>query len=328
MTPRRVAPLICAATVAALPGVAAGREPRLTVAPSRLAAALTCYGEIAPRAKPPIIFAPGTGSDGSQVYALGKGAFDAIGRPLCVVAFPDRSTADLQVSVQYLVYAIRKSWREARRPIAVAGVSQGGLLARVALTYWPSLRSRVADVVSAAGTQHGSTKAVGGLCDQRGCPPAVWQQAAGSHFLEALNNGRDETPGKTSWTTVRSATDEVVEPQTGSAPTSSLKGAVNILIQHVCPGRTTTHIGTGVDSVTFAAFVDAIQHRGKGKKGAAKVSRFPGDVCNQPYASGLDEAKTSAFLSASGGLTGSQQAEAPKVPAEPRVRRVFRRATP
>ena len=96
----------------------------------------------------------------------------------------------------------------------------------------------------------------------------------------------------------------------------------------MCPGRTTTHIGTAVDSVTFAAFVDAVKHRGKGKHGAAKVSRFPGDVCNHPYANGLDEAKTSAFLSASGSLIGSQQAEAPKVRAEPRVRRVFRRATP
>ena len=96
----------------------------------------------------------------------------------------------------------------------------------------------------------------------------------------------------------------------------------------MCPGRTTTHIGTAVDSVTFAAFVDAIAHRGRGKRGAAKVSRFPDDVCDQPYAPGLDEAKTSAFLSASGGLIDSQQAEAPKVPAEPRVRRIFRRATP
>ena len=32
-----------------------------------------------------------------------------------------------------------------------------------------------------------------------------------------------------------------------------------------------------MDSVTFAAFVDAVAHAGKGKSGAARVSRFPPD---------------------------------------------------
>jgi hypothetical protein len=56
------------------------------------------------------------------------------------------------------------------------------------------------------------------------------------------------------------------------------------------------------------------------------VSRFPSDTCDHPYATGLDEAQTSAFLDASGDLTGDQQAQAPKVPREPKVRKVFRRA--
>jgi triacylglycerol lipase len=102
-------------------------------------------------------------------------------------------------------------------------------------------------------------------------------------------------------------------------------GGTNILIQDVCPGRETTHIGTAVDSVSFAAFVDAITHKGAGKRGAAKVSRLPADVCDHPYAPGLDEATTDAFLAGSGGLVGSQQDAAPKVSAEPKVRKVVRR---
>jgi hypothetical protein len=100
------------------------------------------------------------------------------------------------------------------------------------------------------------------------------------------------------------------------------------LIQDVCPGRTTTHIGTAVDSVSFAAFVDAIERNRKGKQGAAKVSRLPSDVCDRPYATGLDEAQTSAFLSASGGLVESQQAQVPKVAGEPKVRKIFKRLAP
>jgi hypothetical protein len=72
-------------------------------------------------------------------------------------------------------------------------------------------------------------------CLVEGCPPAIWQQAAGSRFLRALNDGRDEAPGRVAYTTVRSATDEVVQPQTGPAPTSALRGASNVLIQGVCP---------------------------------------------------------------------------------------------
>ena len=87
--------------------------------------------------------------------------------------------------------------------------------------------------------------------------------AGGRRFklLAAINAQPDETPGPTAWTTVRSTGDETVQPQTGPHPTSALKGATNIAIQSVCPGRTVSHIGTALDSVTFAAFDDALRHR-------------------------------------------------------------------
>jgi hypothetical protein len=50
----------------------------------------------------------GTGATGEQTYAVGKGAFDELGHPVCDVNFPDDETADIQISVQYLVYAIRR----------------------------------------------------------------------------------------------------------------------------------------------------------------------------------------------------------------------------
>lgn len=138
--------------------------------------------------------------------------------------------------------------RRAGSFVAVFGLSQGGLLPRIALTYWPSLRTKVSDVIAAAGPQHGTTDTQFTRCalQRLDCPPAVFQQAAGSNFLQALNTGeRDETPGPTSWTTVRSTTDEVVQPQTGPHLTSALTGATNVLIQSVCPGREVTHTGTG-----------------------------------------------------------------------------------
>jgi hypothetical protein len=90
------------------------------------------------------------------------------------------------------------------------------------------------------------------------------------------------------------------------------------LIQSVCPGRKDTHIGTAVDSVTFAAFVDALAHRG-----AARVSRLPKDVCADPYAPGLDPTTTAALISGATALTNGQSAAQPTVRAEPKVKRYF-----
>ncbi len=303
----------------AAPAVAA--DPPLTVPKAKLDAALHCHGKLQGTQREPIMLVTGTGATGDEAYAIGKGAFDVYKHPVCTVNFPDFTTADIQVSVQYLVNGIRSMERRAARPIAVIGISQGGLLPRFALTYWPSLREKVTDVLAAAGTQHGTSLFDPAVCAPNGCAPALWQQAQGSKLLTALNAQPDETPGPTSWTTVRSATDEVVQPQTGPHPTSALKGATNILIQSVCPGRQVSHIGTVLDSVAFAAFTDAIAH-----KGAARISRLPKDVCAHPYAPGLDEAGTSAILAAGGNLiTPRLVSQVPRVAAEPPVRAYVRR---
>ncbi len=309
--------LLTSAVAAAKPKRAP--EPPIKVDRAALEASFHCHGEVVGTSVQPLLFVTGTGATGEESYLIGKGAFDALGRPVCDVDFPDYTTADIQLSVQYLVYAIRREARMAGRPIAVVGISQGGLLPRFALTYWPSLRAKVTDVIAAAGTQHGTS--IGGACSALvPCPPAFWQQAAGSHLLNALNRQPVEAPGPTAWTTVRSLSDETVQPQSGKHPTSALKGATNILIQAVCPGRVTTHIGTAVDSVTFAAMVDAISH-----KGAAKVSRLPADVCTHPYAPGLNENTTSVFLAGSGGLIQTQEESVPRVGAEPKVRAYVKR---
>jgi hypothetical protein len=318
-------PLTALAVAAVCLTAAAGAgaaEPKLTVPRAKLAAALKCTDGIRDAGRTPIMLVTGTGVSGDEAYAIGKPAFDAYGAPVCYVNFPGYTTADVQVSVQYLVHGLRKTSRRAGRKVAVFGISQGGLLPRIALTYWPSLRSKVSDVIAAAGTQHGTT--VGRIEDcgpQRRCVPAWFQQARGSNFLRALNAYPDESPGPTSWTTVRSRFDETVRPQTGRRPTSALRGASNILIQRVCPGRRTSHLGTALDSVTFAAGVDALAHRGP-----AKLSRLPGDVCSRLYAPGLDEAATTALLSAGGSLASDRGESQRRVAREPGVRRWARRA--
>ena len=317
--PALLAVLACLAVV---PASAAAADPPLTVPKAALAASLKCAGTLKGAAKQPLMLVTGTGASGDEAYAIGKGAFDAWGAPVCWVNFPAFTTGDVQIAAQYLVAGIRTEARRAGRPIAIFGISQGGLLPRIALTYWPSLRAKVTDVLAAAGTQHGTNVFTKAACLPGGCIPAGWQQAVGSNFLKALNAQPDESPGPTAWTTVRSTTDETVQPQGGAHPTSALKGATNILIQSVCPGRTTSHIGTALDSVTFAAFRDALTHAGP-----AKISRLPKDVCAHPYAPGLDEAGTASLLGLAGGLTSGRTSGGgtTRVPREPAVQPLFKR---
>jgi hypothetical protein len=306
---------------------AADTGPKLTVPKASLEAGFACPIDPTDAKVTPTMLVTGTGVSGGEAYLIGQDAFEAYGHPVCIVNFPDFTTADIQVSVEYLVYGLRQEYKLAGRKIAVFGISQGGLLPRFALTYWPDLRSKVSDVVAAAGTQHGTN--IGTPCSAANpCIPAGWQQAAGSKLLTAINSQPDETPGPVSYTTVRSLTDETVQPQDGPSPTSALDGASNILIQDICPGRTTTHIGTALDSVTFAAIADAVATNGKRLDGAADVSRFPDDVCDHPYAPGLDETETSGNLGGAGGLVEAQVAASPKVTAEPKVRKVFKKPAP
>jgi hypothetical protein len=294
----------------------AAAAPALKVDRTELKAAFHCDGKVTNASKEPVMLSTGTLGTGGELFATLQGAFDAYPHPVCYVDYPDFTTADTQDSVQYLVFGLRKMARMAGRPIAVYGISQGALLPRVALTYWPRLGRKVTDVIAMAGTQHGTTVDVGPICSSDGlCPPAFLQQAAGSNFLMALNRRRDESPGKTSWTTVRTLDDEVVQPQSGEHPTSALKGAANLVIQEVCPGRHTSHIGAVYDSVSFAALVDAVAH-----KGPARASRLPGDVCSHKYATGLDEQQTAATLASSLGVLLARLPLVPKVALEPRVR--------
>ena len=175
------------AACAVLPASALGADPPLTVSKSALAASLKCAGTLKGAAKQPLMLVTGTGASGDEAYAIGKGAFDAWGAPVCWVNFPAFTTGDIQIATQYLVAGIRTEARRAGRPIAVFGNSQGGLLPRLALTYWPSLRAKVTDVLAAAGTQHGTNAFAKSACLPGGCTPAVWQQASGSKLLTALN---------------------------------------------------------------------------------------------------------------------------------------------
>lgn len=328
---RRLALLI--GLLVAMPATASATEPPLATPQATLDAALRCPAGLSDSPGAPVLLVHGTGGSGEEEWngpAPLASVLTAGGNPACYVELPRYALADIQVAAEYVVAAARTMHARARRPIGLYGHSQGGLLVRWALTYWPSLRPLVSDAVPVAGTLHGTTwgtqqPTISTLCTAAaGCPPAFWQQTIGSRMLDALNTGRDETPGPTAWTTVRSTTDELVQPQTGPRPTSAADGARNIAVQDVCPGREANHVQAAFDSVAIAALLDALAH-----DGPADPARFAADVCTHRFGAGLDPAQVDALSQSSRPVIATRLlGYTPQAKAEPAVQSYATAAEP
>jgi hypothetical protein len=233
-----------------------------------------------------VLLVPGTGATADDNFSWNyEPAFNARGIPWCAVTFPSSGNNDIQVNGEYVVYAIRTMFQRAGRRIAIAGHSQGGMVPRWALRWWPDTRPMVDDVIGFAGTNHGTTMAHADC--PRGCIPANSQQASDSMFIRALNSGQ-ETFGGISYTEVYSHTDEEVQPNADNTGTSSLhtgNGRItNVAIQDICPADTTEHLGIGTyDNVAYSLAMDALSH-----DGPADPARIPSSVCTQPLMPGVN----------------------------------------
>ena len=268
------------AAAQAQPGVG----PTLQVADAALAAALHCPATFA-GAHNPVLFVHGTTltTDSNWAWNYGK-TLPGMGYDVCLVDLPDRARADIQLSAEYVVYAIRFMAEQSHRKVDVVGFSQGPLEPRWAVKYWPDVRNLVGDLVAMSGVAHGFTETEV-ICASE-CIAPFWQMKTGSRFLKALNSG-DETPGDISYTSVYSRTDQFVwyangpnEPWTESA---KIDGASNIAIQDVCPGRPVEHVQAIYDAAMYAVVMDALTH-----DGPADAGRIDEAVCAQVAMPGVD----------------------------------------
>jgi triacylglycerol lipase len=290
--------------------------PAYSVPVRQLAKGVHCANGFPHRGRKPVLLVHGTTVTDEENWGwnyapqLGRLGFD-----VCTVLMPNYALSDVQLSSEYVVYAIRDLAHKARRKISVVGLSQGSLEPRWAIKWWPDIRTVLDDYVSMAGTNHGA--AFGNAACNPSCAPALWQQyartddyRAAPQLITALN-AVDETPGDVSYTSAYSLTDWVVQP---AAPRSSaaLAGASNIAVQDVCPGRFVEHLQSAWDAVYYSIVIDALTHRGP-----ARLSRIDSSVCSQlamPGVDPIDAIMRTAVLYAV--ITG-RQAQYPKVAAEP-----------
>lgn len=305
--------------------------PPLRVPGDTLRHSLRCGPNIADGNRAPVLLIPGTTLTPKEDFSWNyERAFAATGRPYCAVTLPNNAMSDMQESAEYVVYAIRTMARMSGRKIGIVGHSQGGMIGRWALKFWPDTRADVDDMVGLAPSNHGTVDADALCAAPVGCQPAVWQQRTNSAFLTALNAGRETYP-EIDYTVVYTNLDEVVTPNlnltslTGgvikhspkSLASSPLRGGGNnvrnIDVQSVCPVHPAEHLTIGSsDAVGYALAVDALDH-----PGPADPRRIRRSLCTQPFQPGVDPVDFPAQFARLGATAGSQIAFAPRTPAEP-----------
>jgi triacylglycerol esterase/lipase EstA (alpha/beta hydrolase family) len=162
-------------------------------------------------------------------------------------------TGDLRVQAKRLAdLAHRLIRRSGIDSVDVVGYSAGGVIARIFVRDEGG-SSVVRRVLTLGSPHHGTDVAALAAQVGGGCPPACLQMQPGSDLLRRLNAG-DETPPGPAWVTVRTEQDHTVTP----SRSAELDGALNIDVQDVCPGATTTHAGLPSDPVVLATLDSAL----------------------------------------------------------------------
>lgn len=292
--------------------------PALSISKQQLADVLLCSKGVDAATRAPVLLFQGTGATAEDNWSWTyQPALDKRGIPWCAVDIPDHATSDIQIAGEYVVAAIREVSRRAGRKVSIIGHSQGGMLPRWALRFWPDTRAMVDDVIAFAPSNHGTTQA---MCSKEDpCSAAAWQQRDEADLIRAVNSGAETWKG-IDYTVAYSQTDEIVQPNadaaTGSSSLRTGEGRVtNVAVQSICPASATnSHLAIGtVDPVAHALALDALSHDGPADP--TKVS--PLAVCGLPYHEGVNSLTVGADAAAA--VASFQGYEARKIPAEPKL---------
>ncbi len=194
----------------------------------------------------PVLVVPGYGGDAGSVTPLAE-ALRARGREVVVFAPGGGGTGDLRDQAKALAELADITLRRTGSPsVDVVGYSAGGVVARLFVRDEGGA-DVVRRVLTLGSPQHGTHVAALAAAVAGGCPVACEQLAPDSDLLRKLNAG-DETPSGPRWITVRTTGDQVVTPTDSAA----LVGALNIVVQALCPAAVTSHDQLPADPVVLA----------------------------------------------------------------------------
>jgi pimeloyl-ACP methyl ester carboxylesterase len=263
-------------------------DPPFEVPVADLAAALECPHPFTHPEHEPVLLVHGTFTNGHENFSWNwELALPSRGYDYCLVTYPDRGTGDMQISAEYVAYAVQEMHRRTGSKVDIVGHSQGGLMPRWAIKWWPSVQAAVDDYVMLAGPNHGVMLAANSEQSPFPIVPVGYQFAPESKFITALN-ADDESPGAVDYSSLYSLTDELVQP-VAPVPTAGLEwgrtvpNVRNVSLQDVCPGRLVDHLSIGTtDRLTQELTIDALSHAGP--VDPARVPVVPTCVLPDQYA--------------------------------------------
>lgn len=216
----------------------------LTVTAALVAAALVAVGyavlrqagssPVAQDELGPVLVVPGYGGNLIALDPIVE-ELEAQDRDVTVVRPIGNGTGDLREQADKLDAVARTALERAgASSVDVVGFSAGGVVAR--LWVQDGGRSLARRVLTIGSPHHGADTAVIAAEISGACSLACEQLVPESDLLRRLNAG-DETPGGSEWISIASTEDQTVTP----TETATLDGALNVLVQDVCPDSAPVH---------------------------------------------------------------------------------------
>lgn len=258
-----------------------------------LEAALKCSESFGPNSGRAVLFVPGATQTVESNFSWNYlPAMDKAGISWCAIDLPFSNTGELQIASEYITHAIRKMFSTTGTKIAIVGFSQGGVMPRWSLKYFPDTRGMVEDMIGIAAANHGLIE-TNLLCAPPviGCITSFTQIAVGAKWLDALNIGGETFKG-IDYTQIYTRTDDVAVPNFDEANgVSSLRtgegNKVNIATQDVCITNVADHFVVGsFDPVSYAIVKDALDHPGTAS--LDRVAALAPGLCLEPAMPGAN----------------------------------------
>ena len=203
----------------------------------------------------PVLLVPGFGGSATALDRLARVLREG-GRDARVVRLPGSGTGPLEEQAAVLASAADAALATGAPSVDVVGFSAGGVVARL----WVAEdggAGKARRVVTLGSPHHGSQiAALASVLAPGSCPPACQELAPDSPLLGRLNRG-DETPSGPLWVSIRTTDDQVVTP----SASADLDGALNVVVQDVCPGRQVAHGQLPTDAAVQSLVLDALRVR-------------------------------------------------------------------